>query len=388
MPKHAHMRIAQVTPVYPPYRGGMARVPFEYTERLRARGHDVHVFSPQSGKTVLHPPHELNYVHHVPAQLRVGNAALLPSLPSELAGFDVVHLHYPFYGGAEPVAHARASGDIRTLVLTYHMDASADGVKGAVFDLHREAVQPWIVSQADAILVSSLDYANVSALARVDRALERVKVLPFGVDVDRFHPGAEPALRATLGIDNGIPVILFVGGLDAAHRFKGLAVLFTSLTTLARERWHLIVVGAGKDRAAFEQESTGVGLKSRVTFAGDVDDDELPSFYRIADVHVLPSTNCAEAFGLVTLEAAASGVPSIVSNLPGVRTTVAHGTTGLAVTPGDPASLGAALRQLLASSDLRSRLGREARQNVEREYRWEPLMDRLEAAYRTVLGRA
>ena len=168
------MRIAQVTPVYPPYRGGMARVAFEYTERLRARGHEVEVCSPS---------------------VRAGNAGLLH--PSALVGFDIVHLHYPFYGGAEPVAHARSSGQIRTLVVTYHMDATAVGLKGAVFDAHREAVQPWILSQADALLVSSRDYATTSALAQIDGVLDRVEVCPFGVDLASFHPGTELELRLT-----------------------------------------------------------------------------------------------------------------------------------------------------------------------------------------------
>ncbi len=183
-----------------------------------------------------------------------------PSLPSTLAGFDIVHLHYPFYGGAEPVAHARSSGQIRALVVTYHMDATASGLKGTVFDVHRETVQPWILSHADKLLVSSRDYAAASALARVEGALDQVHVCPFGVDLDRFHPGAEPALRTSLNIDGLSPVILFVGSLDAAHRFKGLDLLFTALTRLLHLSWHLVVVGDGDDRARFEREAADRGL--------------------------------------------------------------------------------------------------------------------------------
>ena len=357
------MRIAQVTPVYPPYRGGMARVAFEYTERLRARGHDVEVCSPR---------------------LRVGNAGLLLSLPSTLADFDIVHLHYPFYGGAEPVAHARSSGQIRALVVTYHMDATAPGLKGTVFDVHRETVQPWILSHADKLLVSSRDYATASALARVEGALEQVEVCPFGVDLDRFHPGAEPALRTALNIDRFSPVMLFVGGLDAAHRFKGLDLLFSALTRLLHLSWHLVVVGDGDDRARFEREARA-HLVLPTVFAGDVSDELLPRYYRLADIHVLPSTSRAEAFGLVTLEAAATGVPSIVPDLPGVRTNVIHGTTGLVVPAGDAGALEAALRDLL-NSERREQLGREARLRVERECQWAPLIDRLEWIYRSVVS--
>jgi glycosyltransferase involved in cell wall biosynthesis len=378
------MRIAQVTPVYPPYRGGMARVAFEYTERLRAREHDVHVFTPQHGETNEVDLRDSDYVHRIPAPLRVGNAGLLPSLPSDLASFDIVHLHYPFYGGAEPVARARSSGQIRALVVTYHMEATASGLKGTVFDVHRETVQPWILSHADKLLVSSRDYAASSAFARVDSALDQVDVCPFGVDLNRFHPGAEPALRTSLDIDEFSPVILFVGSLDAAHRFKGLDLLFTALTRQPHLSWHLVVVGDGDDRARFEREATERRLMLRTIFAGDVSDEMLPRYYRLADVHVLPSTSRAEAFGLVTLEAAATGVPSIVPDLPGVRTNVVHGTTGLIVPAGDAGALDAALRDLLSSPERREQLGRDARSRVERECQWAPLIEQLEAVYQTV----
>jgi glycosyltransferase involved in cell wall biosynthesis len=378
------MRIAQVTPVYPPYRGGMARVAFEYTKRLRARGHDVHTFTPRYGDAGDVDLQDAGHVHRIPATFRVGNAATLPSLSSDLAGFDIVHLHYPFYGGAEPVVRARSSGRIRGLVLTYHMDATASGLKGTVFDVHRETVQPWIVSQADALLVSSRDYAAASALAHIEGALERVDVCPFGVDLDRFHPGEEPDLRASLAIGAEVPVVLFVGSLDAAHRFKGLDVLVTALTRLLHLSWHLVVVGDGDDRARFEREAAEHGLSARTVFVGDVTDDLLPRHYRLADVHVLPSTSRAEAFGLVTLEAAASAVPSIVPDLCGVRTNVVHGMTGLIVPAGDASALGGALRDLLSSAERREHLGRDARLRVERECQWAPLIDRLEAVYQTV----
>src|SRR5689334_19040947 len=96
------MRIAHVVPVYPPRRGGMGQVAYEYTERLRARGHSVHVFTPRyaDAPTATVP----DYVHRVRPPVHFGNAAALPSLLWQLAPFDLIHLHYPFYGGAEPVA--------------------------------------------------------------------------------------------------------------------------------------------------------------------------------------------------------------------------------------------------------------------------------------------
>jgi glycosyltransferase involved in cell wall biosynthesis len=380
------VRIAQVTPVYPPYFGGMARVAFEYTERLRARGHDVQVFTPRETGTGPAGADEPAYVHRISAYFRVGHAALLPSLAPDLAGFEIVHLHYPFYGVAEPVAHARASGEIRRLVLTCHMDASAAGLKGTAFDVHRETVQPWIVSHADTLLVSSRDYAESSSLAQIDGALEHLQVLTFGVDLDRFHPGDEPGLRTTLGIDATIPVVLFVGTLDEAHRFKGLDVLFAALTKLRHVPWRLLIIGDGADRPRLARQAADAGLEARVLFAGAVADEALAGHYRLADIHVLPSTNRAEAFGLVTLEAAATGVPSVVSDLPGAAANVIHDGTGVVVPAANSVALSAALQRLLGAPDERRRLGYAARLRAERECSWPPLMDRLEAIYQAVVA--
>jgi glycosyltransferase involved in cell wall biosynthesis len=224
-----------------------------------------------------------------------------------------------------------------------------------------------------------MDYAASSSLASLGDA--PVEALPFGVDNQHFFPAASSEPR-----EPTVPTILFVGTLDRAHRFKGVDILLSALKRLSNLSWSLSIVGDGGDRLALERTAAELGLERRVAFAGDVSDRELPDRYRTAALHVLPSTERAEAFGLVTLEAAASGIPSIVSDLPGVRTTVVHGETGLIVPPGDPAALALALRELLQSPARRLELGRNARRRAERYYAWDPHIDRLEAIYASVVG--
>ncbi|MEK9131176.1 MAG: hypothetical protein AAB429_03635, partial [Patescibacteria group bacterium] len=123
------MRIAQVTPVYPPYRGGIGQIAKEYGDRLTALGHTVEVFTPW---------------------LKIGNAGFLSwSQLRRLRSFDIIHLHYPFYGAAEQFVITLG---LSPLILTYHMDATADGFKGKVFDLHRRLIQPLILRRAKKIL--------------------------------------------------------------------------------------------------------------------------------------------------------------------------------------------------------------------------------------------
>ncbi len=372
--------IAHVVCTYPPYRGGMGNVAFAYVEQLRERGYNVHVFTIRDGEIEGDPRH----VHRIPSIMHIGNAGMLPSLFHRLSGFDLVHLHYPFFGGAEPVIVRKAMRPDQGLVMTYHMDAAADGMKGALFSAHRRLLFPWLVNRVDRILVSSLDYANQCALAELD-VDDRLEEHPFGVDLQRFHPGEETELRERLQISQKTPVVLFVGGLDAAHAFKGLSLLFDALVLVQPYRWHLVVVGDGNLKETYRLQAHDNGLESRVTFAGSVSHDDLPRYYRLADMHLFPSIKRAEAFGLVALEAAASGIPTIASDLPGVRTVVEDGATGLLVTPGDVRELAKAILVFLEQTDLCERLGFSARKKAEQKYAWSPLIDRLEATYASVL---
>jgi glycosyltransferase involved in cell wall biosynthesis len=324
------------------------------------------------------------HVHRIPGIIQIGNAGVLPSLFRRLAGFDLVHLHYPFFGGAEPVIVRKAMTKNQGLVMTYHMDNVGAGVKGALFSAHRRLLFPWLMNRVDRILVSSMDYAKHCALSELD-VMDRIEEHPFGVDLERFHPGAEQELRVRHGIRSDVPVLLFVGGLDEAHVFKGLPVLFEALTLILDRAWHLVVVGDGALKEAYRENARAAGLSERVTFAGSVSQEDLPRYYRLADMHVLPSTKRAEAFGLVALEAAASGIPTIASWLPGVRTLVRDGDSGLLVPPEDVDALKRAILTLLEQPELRERFGLSARLRAHTEYRWDPLMDRLEATYQSVL---
>ena len=125
------------------------------------------------------------------------------------------------------------------------------------------------------------------------------------------------------------------------------------------------------------------GLAARVHFAGGVADESLPRYYRLADIHLLPSTARAEAFGLVGLEAAASGVPTIASSLPGVRTIVVTTRPGCTcrqeTPPGSRPPCACCIRPARAAEAARPGSARAA----EARASWAPLIDRLEQTYRT-----
>jgi len=352
------MRVAVVVSTYPPYPGGMGNAAAAHAEALASAGHAVTVFSPGRNLRPL---------------FRIGNSACAPQLWWKLRGFDAVELHYPFFGGAEWVwLWKRTFGRRKRLAVMYHMDAVGSGFFGAVFRLYRALFLKPILRAADVVLTASRDYLASSQAAFIADD-PRVRETPFGVDMERFRPRPD--------ISKLEPLALFVGGLDRAHYFKGVPVLLEAFTRVLKAvpEARLAIVGDGDLRASYERRALELGIDKRVWFVGKVPDEHLQECFGHARVHVLPSIDRSEAFGIVTAEAAACGVPSVVSDLPGVRTVVEDGVTGLRVPPNDAAALARALTDLLVAEERAAAMGRAARARAERLYA-RPIADKAVVA--------
>lgn len=357
------MRIAHIAPVFPPTRGGMGTTAYQQARALAHLGADVTVFTRRDPRPASRP--EGVEVVALPALIIKGNAACLPQVLWRLRNYDLVHLHYPFFGTAELVA-ARRLVKGPPLVLNYHMDAVGRGWLAHAFRWHRHTVFPLIVRAADGIVVTTSDYAASSFLGpQIAGGDQRLAVIPHGIDTEHLSPNGDgEADRARLGITRR-PLIFFLAQLDRTHYFKGLHILFDALLRMPDAG--LLVGGDGNLRRDYEARARALGLADRVQFAGDISDAQLPSYYRAADVVVLPSVDRTEAFGLVLLEGMACGRPVVASRLPGVRTLVDEGHTGYLVEPGNAADLAEKIQRCAAQTAV---LGRNARRVVEDRFTW------------------
>lgn len=175
----------------------------------------------------------------------------------------------------------------------------------------------------------------------------KVRVLPGTVD-PRFTPGPRPeALAGRLGVRDR-RVALTVSRIDTGDRYKGHDTVIAALARLASRVPDLdyVIVGDGDDRGRLERLAQELGVAGRVHFAGRVSDSELIDYYRLADVFVMPSTK--EGFGIVFLEAAASGLPVIGGDRDGSADPLADGAIGTLVTPDDIPALASAIEGALA----------------------------------------
>ena len=369
------LRIAYVTPTFPPYRGGMGNVAYHNGVQLARRGHEIHVFTPQLPWASDTGPLGLPVRRLSPA-LRLRHASLTPGLLVRLRGYDLVHVHCPFVFGAEV---AWLACQIRSIpfVVTYHQDLVFSGALATAAGAYQWLEERLVLRSARWVAATTDDYARHSRLKHLPP--DHVVVLPNGVDTDSFRPGLDASpFRRRYGLGNDDHVIVFVGALDRAHYFKGVSVLLDAVARLPTVR--LVVVGDGDLRADYQHAAAVANVEHRVQFVGAIADAELPYHYALADVVVLPSTTRGEAFGLVLIEAMASGIPVIATTLPGVRVVVDHGTNGLLVPPGDAVALAEAIAELMSDATRRRRMGHEGRRKAETLYEWRlrgPDLERL-----------
>jgi glycosyltransferase involved in cell wall biosynthesis len=207
--------------------------------------------------------------------------------------------------------------------------------------------------------------------------------IPNGVDTERFHPRPkDPQLVERYGLA-GKTVALFVGNLQP---FKRLDLLIDAVAAIDNPNLVLMVVGGGYGENRCKAQVRDLGIGHRVLFAGPKKPEEdLPAHYTLGDFLVLPSTH-SESFGLVVLEAMASGKPVVVSSLPGPAALVEEGRDGLIARAGDLRDLIDKMRELASDRERREAMGGKAREKVMALYRWDRIGETLETILLEVAG--
>lgn len=370
------LRIAIVTQAYRPAVGGVTEHVDATARGLRERGQDVTVITSRFERSAAPEPGVLRIGWNlvVPYNGAENNVTLGLGLAGRLDAafrrgrYDVVHVHCPL-SPTLPLLALRVAR--QPTVGTFHTVSSWD----LPFRLLRAPLGPVFRRMARVTAVSDAARDDVTR-----HFPGPVRVIPNGVDLDRFRPGLRPLPR----FDDGIPNVLFVGRFDPR---KGLPELLRAAEILTLEglRFRLILVGDGRLRERLERMTHGP-LRGRVLFEGRVDHDRLPRYYATADVFCSPAVS-GESFGLVLLEAMAVGAPVLATDLPGYRCVVTNDSDGILVPPRDVPALAAALKGLLLDLGLRRRLGARGVETARR-FGWDRVVDELLDVFHDVTGSA
>jgi len=261
-------------------------------------------------------------------------------------------------------------GNGRFTVLGYHSDVVK---QQQILRLYRPFLNR-ILQKVDAILVGSPQYINSSAWLRP--LAEKCVLSPYAVALQDFE-NATPLIEAV-----DVPTLLFMG----QHRYyKGVDNLIRAMANLNAR---LLIGGDGPLRSEWEQLTHSLNVAHKVQFVGRVSDADLARLYASADIFVLPSNSRAESFGKVLLEAMATGLPCITTEIgTGTSFVVQDGVTGLVVPPRDVEGLVTAVNHLLQNPTLRHQMGTAGRARIEQQFTLEKMVAQVEAVYKRALSK-
>ena len=374
---------------FPDFRGGSARVATEAARALARRGHELTVLAPRTAAA--------------PARTEEGSLTLLrvtrrgpfPQTIADVAetarhaaglrrkGFDVTLAHHATMAAGLEIARVRAprayvfhASPVRELrfrrarLPTRRARIPTYPLELALVALERNAVR-----RAKRVLILS-EFSR--SLLRDDHpasAADAVRVAG-GVDVERFSPGdGQQAARARLGLPADSPVLVTVRRL--AERM-GLEELVRAMPLLdGGSAPALLVVGSGVLEGSLRRLAADLGLEGRVRFVGPRGDDELPDWYRAADLFVLP-TVAYEGFGMATVEALACGTPVVGTAVGATPEILAPLDERLIAERPEPTVLAETIAEGLRLAD--AGLRRRAREYAQQRFAWDTVVEEWEAA--------
>jgi glycosyltransferase involved in cell wall biosynthesis len=372
------MRVLHIYKDYAPVVGGIENHIGLLAQAQRAQGIDARVLVTNTGTETIETTINGVPVVKTGRQLNISSAPISLSFYGWLRrleeGIDITHAHLPYPPGE--LGHLLL-GRSRALVLSYHSDIVRQKMLGAFYSPFLRV----LLRRANRISVASPAYIRTSPfLAPV---ADKCRVLPYGIDLSAFEatPEVRQAAAELRARHAPAPLLLYVGKL---RHYKGLNVLIDAMQRIDA---HLLVIGSGMLEEEWRGQASALGLDGRISFLGELSDaDKLIALYA-SDLFVLPSTNRAEAFGIVLIEAMACGLPLISTELgTGTSFVNQHEQTGLVVPPADPEALAAAINRMLGDDELRKTMGAAALARVHAEFSQATMTARMTDLYQEALS--
>ncbi|MYA01330.1 MAG: glycosyltransferase family 1 protein [Chloroflexi bacterium] len=343
-------------------------------------GQGVRLFHVDAGPPVSLPPIEI--AAHV-SDFTTG----VQKLAVQSEPYDLIHSHY-WVAGLSGIELSR-QWQVPHAVMFHTL--------GALKEVFQQPEPPFriagerrVVACADAV-IGATSHERAFLIGQYQADASRVQVVPCGVDLEMFHPAGVDQSRRRLAaslpglcLDDG-PGILFVGRLEQS---KGADLLVEALPRIkSRPDTRLWIVGGDErdhaERARLSTLAADCGVAERVRFVNAVERTKLPDLYRAAAVCVVPSAY--ESFGLVAVEAMASGTPAVATRVGGLASTITDGETGLLVGDRQAPAFAAAIDRLLGDEPLRRQMGAAAAHQMSR-YSWRSVTRSILDVYEELLS--
>jgi N-acetyl-alpha-D-glucosaminyl L-malate synthase BshA len=249
-----------------------------------------------------------------------------------------------------------------------------------------EVYSPWLFKNT----ISRIIFKNASEVIALTEDMKQkmnkiykrnIIVIPNGLDIRKFSNWSKDKIRAQMNITNDEKIIIFVGRL---HSVKGVEYLVEAMKyiTQKNEKARLIIVGDGPEREKLETLVKKLDINRNVLFIGRISNEDIPKYMIMSDVLVLPSLQ--EGFPNTLLEAMASGLPIIATNVGGIPEIIKNGENGFLVEPKNSEAIAEKVLCFLENNELRKMVIEKNIETVKR-YRWEDITEKLEEKYKRIL---
>ncbi len=390
--------------------GGMNVYVRDLASELARRGHYVDVYTRSQDPTIPRiNSTDLGHgarVIHIPAgpeqpydrrlvydHLPEFTEGVLAQAESDGIRYDLLHSHYWLSGAV--ALELRERWGIPIIQMFHTLGEMKNAVARRAEEREPERrilVERTIVHSAD-ILVAATSVEKEQLIRLYDADPARIRVIPPGIDTQRFRPIPSAYARKRIGLCEDCCIILFVGRIEP---LKGIDNLLLAIAEIVKRlpqlrcRLRVPIIGGDPDRIREDDEMIRLqnlreelGISDVVVFLGAKDQDLLPYYYSAAEMVVMPSDY--ESFGLVALEAMACGTPVIASDVGGLAFLVKHGRTGYRVPARDPQALAHKIIRLLTNEALRRSIGQRAACWAE-SYAWPRIVERIEKVYGELLS--
>jgi len=368
------MNIIQINPYYPPYLGGAEQRIRDLSEKLSKKGHQVEVFTSNIGcpkDKQLKSTKNLK-IHYLPAK-EFAHTPIIPSLYKELMKIpqeSVMHVHV---GRAISPEISLLISNKKKIPYIAHIRTNSEPISligKIILKPYKRLFLKRVLKDAKKIITLNKDYKNLFAKT-YDLDKKKFVVIPNSTDFKIID-------KNKILIRKDIREILFVGRLTPE---KNIDLIIKSIFLLENREIILNLVGDGEYKDKLINLVNKFNLTNQINFIGILNRKDLYKQYLKSDLVILPSK--VECFSSVLLEAMATGVPIIASDIPGTRSVIKNRYNGLLVEP-TPEKIAQAIDKLIKNPKLRERLAKNGLKEVKK-YSWDKIVEQTEKVYEEVL---
>jgi L-malate glycosyltransferase len=375
------MKICMYTSEFPPDVGGISTYVYNLSKRLVERGHEVTVITRGTWKETYCEEIEKIYVYRVkffpsfPSPFKIHQLFINKLLKYLNFGFDIIHLHgtlvpvKPIFDSSLPVIFTSHGASKKKLE---YMEAKTlhffivKLLRKNLFKLEQE-----IVEKSD--IITAVSNSSADDLRTYHKFKKQITIVHNGVDTSFFIPSEKKS---------NLKSILYTGRFEI---FKGLYDLIESSRIVCKKYpdTKFVLIGSGTIFDNLKKQVNKFKLEDNFIFTGFLSKSQIIEYYQNATVFVLPSYR--EGFPTSLMEAMSCGVPSIATNVEGNFELIQNGENGLLVPLKNPEKLAESIVYLLENEELRSKIGRNARDYIVKNYDWETITDGFEKLYNQLI---